>query len=230
MARSLRKVNEPMTLGPQSHAPSEADQNGPLTMLVLIAILILCGCASRPIADWRPLLAAARQDPSTASTKPESVRRLTKGGPTKSNPIWPIYTFLAAEAYHRSQDRTAAKKAYRELAEWAATDPNHDGWGGSSLAAVALWRWLEALGNPPTAGEDEVSPLLETASKLRGTRLYSRMFSDSIYPSLPQLEEDTLDRLAQLAWSSGRQQEALQIFLRFLSVNRSPDFGLGNAR
>lgn len=85
-----------------------------------------------------PLLKATRNASEASSAE---VTSLLKTPPSKDAVAWPAFTFLAGEIYRSRQDRTSAGASYRALAQWAAADPFGDGWGGSGLAMVALWRW-----------------------------------------------------------------------------------------
>ena len=55
-------------------------------------------------------------------------------------PLWPIYSFLWAEIYRLRGDVPQARRIYQSLATWSAGNPYNEGWGGSGLAVVALWR------------------------------------------------------------------------------------------
>jgi soluble lytic murein transglycosylase-like protein len=170
----------------------------------------------RPV-DLRPLLAATRE-PALANSA-DLASRLSPA-PATNDASWPIHTFLAGEIHRLRGDAAAARTAWRALAEWAAANPYRDGTGGSSLATVALWRWLRALGEDPRPGADEAARLVEVAGHLRIAPLTRGLFEPSALETLPQLEEDLARRLARLAWSLGQREAALRRFLDALALTR----------
>ena len=145
---------------------------------------------------------------------------------SRADPNWPALIYLVGEAHLQRRDAKQARTAFRDLATWAASDRtlrNRDkldadnGWGGSGLAAVALWRWLQILdehGGDP----QEVDRVLSVAAALQGTRLFAGMVRSGLLPALPLLEEDVARRLAHVASKAGRP-EAMALFLDFLSID-----------
>ncbi len=157
-----------------------------------------------------------------------------------SAPIWPVYAFLSGETYRLRQQPANARHAYQALVEWGANDPYGDGWGGSSLTSLALWRWLQMLqprsghchngaascGTQTVTSRDhqEARRLLKVAEKIRQMRLPQGLFTVSAFCGLPQLGEDIVRRLALLAWRIGQQDQATELFLDYLAVTeRKPD-------
>lgn len=139
----------------------------------------------------------------------------------KSSPDWPTLAYLAGEL-HRSGNRPKEAKAeFRSLAVWAAGSPEKgpygDGWGGSGLAAVALWRWLQLL-NSADASPEEVDKVLEVARTLHRTRLVVGMFHSSLLPAIPLVEEESARLLSHVLWKAGRP-EALAAFTSFLTID-----------
>jgi soluble lytic murein transglycosylase-like protein len=126
------------------------------------------------------------------------------------------------EVYRLRENPTKAAEAYQSLAEWAATDPYHDGWGGSSLATVALWRWLRLMDDEHPS-HDQAARAMHVAEELKRTRLMRGMFQATVLSTMPQLEEDTTRRLASVAWSTGQRDKALQFFLEYLSLAKSAE-------
>ena len=201
------------------------------SVLALTVLLGVAGCddgtaarapvwsntASAPPVDLRPLLAATR-DPALAKSA-DLASRLTSA-PAPNHPSWPTYTFLAGEIYRLRGDAAAARRAWRALAEWGAANPYRDGRGGSSLATVALWRWLRALGEDARPSNEEAARLVEAADHLKITPLTRGLFDASALETLPQLEEDLARRLARLAWSLGQRDAAQRRFLDALSLAR----------
>lgn len=170
----------------------------------------------------RALLSGARSAEEAASLDAgELSASASRLSPTY--PVWPVYTFLRAEVHRLRGDDLEARTGYRTLAYWGASNPYEDGWGGSGLASVALWRWLQALDTDSATDGDESNRLLDVAAKLRETRLMGGMVASSVLGSLPQLEEDILRRLAVLAWATGRKEEAENLFLDFLVVARTAE-------
>ncbi|OQY58020.1 MAG: hypothetical protein B6245_14005 [Desulfobacteraceae bacterium 4572_88] len=144
----------------------------------------------------------------------------------KDDPRWPIYIFLLGEL-HRLRDNSAnARQAYQSLAEWSATDPYGDTWGGSSLATIALWRWVQLLNTQKTPDPEETAAILSLAGKLMETRFMRRVFDNPtlIIGTLPQIKEDIIRRLPMLAWSAERKDEARRLFLEYCSIAGKADF------
>jgi soluble lytic murein transglycosylase-like protein len=141
----------------------------------------------------------------------------------QSSPMWPINVYLLAEVLRLRGDTVEAKKFYADLASWAATDAYHDGSGGSSLASVALWRWLELASDSPNLGGNEATQVMEVSDKLQDTRLVRGMYEPSVLSTLPQLQEDTVRHLALLSWVTGRKDQALRLFLEYLSLARTAE-------
>lgn len=150
---------------------------------------------------------------------------------SSADPNWPALIYLVGEAQLRRHDTDKARAAFRALATWAATDSTlrhgdklarADGWGGSGLAAVALWRWLQILdehGGDP----QEIDSVLSVAAALQGTRLFGGMVRGGLLPALPLLEEDVARRLAHVATKSGRP-EAMSLFLDFVNIDATGEF------
>lgn len=140
-------------------------------------------------------------------------------GITESSANWPTYTFLRGEILRLRGDRDAARDTYMSLAKWAAGDPCDDGWGGSGLALVALWRCLQFVGEGAPAA-DEAHDLLETGRSLHSKRLSAGMYEVApLLQALPRLEEDILRREAKLAWRIGEREAAYRLFLDYLMVS-----------
>jgi len=123
---------------------------------------------------------------------------------------WPTLTYLVGEVHRRRGDSERSRKAFRELAIWAAGDPYGDTWGGSGLAALALWRWLQILDRAAPSEAAEVDRALEGATVLGGTRLYRGMVRvDPLQPGLPQLDEGVTKLSAHVAWKNDRKDAAM---------------------
>jgi hypothetical protein len=170
---------------------------------------------ARTTWDLRPFLVAIGDTGSVARA-----RSLLNeaSGPPRSDAVWPIYVFLTGEVRRATGDVRRARIDYRTLAEWGAGDPYRDGWGGSGLAAVALWRWLELADSSPVLESTEAESLLRTGDALRRTRLARGMAATPLLESLPQIEEQTVRSLTKVAWTSGQAGEAQRLFLDYLTV------------
>jgi soluble lytic murein transglycosylase len=189
-------------------------------LIVLAIVTISLSCSSRPAPspapDLRPLLIATENPKAVSATNVQQLLE-SAGGLTEANPAWPVYMFLKGELHWLRREKAAARVSYQGLVEWAASDPNRDGLGGSALASVALWRWLQTL-DSSSPDREEVGRQLDLAEKLRNKRLFRCLFTDPTLVTLPRLEEDILRRLALAAWSTGRQNEALRYLLDYLSI------------
>lgn len=177
--------------------------------------------AVEAVPDLRPLLEASASPPAGDPTDARALLASREPLP-EASAYWPIYTFLAAEAARAAGQKEVARSSYRALVEWAAGDPYRDGWGGSSLGGVALWRWLQHLGSGGPMDVAEVRRALVVAERLRITRLTRGLFeSEEILEALPQIEEDATRRLAALAWEIGERDQARRQFLHYLTIARS---------
>ncbi len=145
-------------------------------------------------------------------------------GPAADDPNWPTLTYLLGEVHARRAETAQARARFRELALWAAANhpdgPYGDTWGGSGLAIVGLWRWLQILDRLGPESPQEIDQVLRAASALEETRLYAGMVRGGLLPALPLVEEDVARRLARVAWKAKRP-EAPSLYLNFLSVDSS---------
>ena len=130
--------------------------------------------------------------------------------------MWPVVGLLRGELLRESGESARARIAYRELAEWAVNDPYQDGWGGSGLLLLALWRWTHLLRDLPHPDPDEIRTLLDLTAKLKDARLPRKMSDPFILGSMPQLHEELERRLPVLAWRSGIKAEAVKFFVSCL--------------
>ncbi len=146
----------------------------------------------------------------------------------QDDPSWPTIAFLIGEVHRQRGNSEQARAAFSELASWAASDhpagPYGDTWGGSGLAVVGLWRWLQILDEHGPATPDEVDRALDIAEKLQETRLYLGMMQSGLLPGLPLIAEDVADRLAHVAWKNQRQDHALSLYLDFLTIDSHGEF------
>ena len=191
--------------------------------LHLLAILCTVSCTSPPPKSNAPVIVALfseLQAPNHAN-----VRTLLEKShePAKDSPTWPIMMYLRAEAHRELGATVHARDAFRHLVSWAVSNhplgPYRDTWGGTGLSVVALWRWLEIAHDHGLTRPGELDDLLDAASKLQETRLYSAMVRSRLLAALPLLEERIRYLLAQVAWNNGRLDEAKLLYLDFLAVN-----------
>jgi len=94
------------------------------------------------------------------------------------------------------------------------------------LAGVALWRWLVLTSDNPNLDGSEAAKLITVSEKLKEARLMRGMYEPAVLSALPQLEEDTVRRLALLLWVTGekdKKDQALRLFLEYLSLARTAE-------
>jgi len=192
--------------------------------LLLSAALLTASCkgADNPAAISPQHLATLYATLQSGNPAPDiqAVLAETRAAP-RTDPNWPALTYLVGEAYLKRKDIEHARATFRDLAAWAASDqsagPYKDQWGGSGLAAIALWRWLRIvdLHGGTTA---EIEQALNVAAALQRTRLYAGMVRSGLLPALPLIEEDVARLSAHLAWKAKRP-EATALFLGFVSID-----------
>ena len=213
-----------------THVPSETTRDTrtwlrfpPPAGLHLLVILCTVSCSPPPTKSNAPVMVALfseLQAPNHAN-----VRTLLENSyePATDSPTWPIMMYLRAEAHRELGATVHARNAFRDLVSWAVSNhplgPYRDTWGGTGLSVVALWRWLEIAHDHGLTRPDELDDLLDAASKLQETRLYSAMVRSRLLAALPLLEERIRYLLAQVAWNNGRLDEAKLLYLDFLAVN-----------
>ena len=135
----------------------------------------------------------------------------------------PYVLFDEAEAARATGDHARARVAYRELVEWAASDPLSDGWGGSALSPYAFWRWTQYVREAESPDVRVVDTMLAAEQTLRHARLVTGIFSSAPQlDALPQFREETWLTLALLADQVGRTDAARYLFLDYLSLARDP--------
>lgn len=197
--------------------------------LTLLAVFVVasahCGPDrpnhARSTAEWQQLLQATG---SNQRAKSEATTKLLRRSLEVGSRMWPVDTFLQAELHRLRGENEEARIQYRSLVEWGAADPYKDGWGGSGLTAIAFWRWLQfAIGGIAKLDQEEISRMLECDQKLRSTRLVRGMYSAPLLETLPQIEEESVRGLAQLAWIAGRTDAADRLFLDYLQLARTDE-------
>lgn len=209
------------------------------TLLVLwvVATLVLCSCDSqvtreKPVSETKlqpalitdiqlKTLFGAIRSPQTADTLDMGqfppIDSHKPGLALEDQALWPLYTFMLGEVYRLRQEPDQARKCYQSVVKWAASDPYQDNWGGSGLASVALWRWLQLVQGSPQVAPDEAKEIFECAARLRKTRLMEEMFVTSgCLIGLPQLEEQILRSMLALSLRLDKKKEAQEYFLDYL--------------
>ena len=135
----------------------------------------------------------------------------------------PYVLFDEGETARATGDHVRARRAYRELVEWAASDPLGDGWGGSALVPYAFWRWTQYVREAGSPDEGVVDAMLAAEQTLRHARLTTGIFSSAPHlDALPQFREESWLTLALLADQVERTDAARYLFLNYLSVARDP--------
>lgn len=135
----------------------------------------------------------------------------------------PYALFDEAETARATGDHVHARAVYRELVEWAVSDPLGDGWGGSALVPYAFWRWTQYVHEAGSPAEEVVDAMLAAEQTLRHARLITGVFSSvPQLDALPQLREESWLTLALLANRVERTDAARYLFLNYLSVARDP--------
>jgi tetratricopeptide (TPR) repeat protein len=202
----------------------------PLAAVGSLLLLLVAWCVG-PLASRGPTAAAGAVrslfDVVRAGRRnaPPKIEALVSGERkiAQNDPSWPTFTFLVGEINRQRGHTERARAAFSGLASWAASDhpsgPYGDTWGGSGLAVIGLWRWLQILDEHGPAASDEVDRVLDVAAKLRGTRLYSGMTQSVVLPGLPLVAEDVANLLAHVAWKNQRQDRARSLYLDFLAID-----------
>lgn len=139
----------------------------------------------------------------------------------RSDPDWPTLTYLVGEVYRKGGQVELARDTFRNLVAWAVSQQSPaeypQAWGGSALAGVALWRWLQIL-NAHGGAAEEIQQALESAAVLRRSRLFAGLVGSGLLPALPLLEEDVARLLAHIAWKAKRT-EAMALYLDFVNID-----------
>jgi tetratricopeptide (TPR) repeat protein len=208
-----------------SLAPGEVRACGFFGLLLLL-VATLTTCVKRPdlqtrsAAEWEEMAAAAESQKIAESPQ---VAALLQKSLSNNDPMWPVDTFLRGDLYRLRKNTREARRAYRSLAEWGSNHPYKDGLGGSGLAPVALWRWIEIAESDQPVDKEEVSRLLDCRRKLQATPLAMGMFSAPLLETLPQVQEETVRGLTRLAWLAGKKNEAELLFLQYLQLARTKE-------
>ena len=202
---------------------------GFLMLFFIFVMTALPGCGSQKEEETAPdfllpLLQATRDARKAQTVEIEQMAALAEKLP-QTSPLWPVAAFLEGEVLRLRNEQLLARQTFRKLAKWAEADPYGDAWGGSSLACVALWRWIEALNSEPNPDPNEATEVVEAAQTLMLTRLNRQMLSAPVLYSLPQLEEEIARGLAVLAWSVNNKMEGEQLFLDYLRLTTTSELG-----
>jgi soluble lytic murein transglycosylase-like protein len=168
-------------------------------------------------ADLATLLALARNPaPPAAGALARFQISEPKALPPEAGAIWPLYTFLLAEAHRRQGDAQRSLALHRTLIEWAASNPYGDGSGGSALATVSLWR---VLSEPAPAAEDRARFDLAYAYWSNRGALADGLFeAPPVIGALPKLRESILRGMIALAWSLGERRKAYTLAAEYVDA------------
>lgn len=191
-------------------------------MAALSLLLLLLGLL--PAAAWPAddtALLRATGSPQAAQALPAEALE----PPSADDPLWPIAVYLRGEALRLRGESRAAARAFARLVDWAAGDPEHDERGGSALALVAAWRWLqlaEAGGEDPALLGEHPLQRFQAVLALRRRPLTRRLLDEPILGRLPQMEGDVLLRMSRLAHALGEDAAARKLFVEHLAVTTDP--------
>ncbi len=186
--------------------------------LTVLFLVLACG-----VPEGGPGTAGA-SSPGSTDPAARELRALVEGddgapaeATSPASPLWPQIAFLRAESRRQAGALAEARAGYRSLVDWATTDPYGDGLGGTGLAVVALWRWVDLLHARGEPDGPELAALL-AASALRDTHFAGRIFRFGFLDALPRLEEELTRKLAVLCWRGGRSGDAQRLFLDYLEL------------
>lgn len=208
--------------GGQTECDSPRTRSGRLARAGFVLFVLLttasCKVAEKPVVVSPQHLATLFAKLQSGDSAPDIQAVLSETrNALRMDPNWPALTYLAGETHLKRKDVEQARARFRDLAVWAASDPYKDGWGGSGLAAIGLWRWLQIL-DADGGTSEEVEQALKVAAALQGTRLFAGMVRPGLLPALPLIEEDVARLLAHVAWKAKRP-EATALFLDFVSID-----------
>lgn len=192
--------------------------------VLLLAMTASAAAQSLSRQDLDTLLAprSAAAAPADGPAVASLLERL--GQVARTEPMWPVYTFLRAELLQRQRQGAAAAAAYHSLVVQSAANPYHDTWGGHGLTAFALYRWLQwhaASGATDRAAFEQVATWADSVLETRLVRSAFRPYA--ILSSLPLLEEQLYHALATEALRVGASRRAAAYFVGYLSRARSRD-------
>ncbi|HSN23854.1 MAG TPA: tetratricopeptide repeat protein, partial [Methylomicrobium sp.] len=183
------------------------------------ALLVCIVAASAPLAggvaaqNFENLLMPASSQNGTGLSS-EELNFLTV---EKENPLWTTYTFLRAEHLSAQQEYAKAADLYFNLVKQAHSDSKKDTWGGGSLAAFALYRWLTVHLQFPQADSSKFQELSALADDLLQQRLVRAAYeAHAVMPSLPFLEEELYHLLATAADAAKMSDKAGRYYLQYL--------------
>ena len=224
-----------MTFAVLSMRVGLAEQAGrtyvPAVVFAAAMVLLAVGCREADQVASRAALVSASQLAGLFTQLEGSGAAASGAGQielstiSRADPNWPAVIYLSGEIHLKRGEIDPARSAFRALAEWGVEEqgpgrqalPGADSRGGSGLAAVALWRWLQII---DVYGGDakEVDDALAVAGYLRGTRFFFGMVRGGLLPALPLLEEEVARRVAHVAVKVARP-DAMALFFDFLNID-----------
>lgn len=204
----------------------EARGNAARAALVLCVLLAIASCkptetpSPRAIPPQHLTTLFAYVQPGDAAPDAGTVLAEMRDA-SRADPNWPVLVYLAGESHLKRKEIGPARAAFRDLAMWAASNeaagPYKDGSGGSGLAVIGLWRWLQILDTQGGTPE-EVEQALNAAAAMQRTRLFAGMVHSGLLPALPLVEEDVARLLAHVA-AAAKRPEAMALYLDFMSLD-----------
>lgn len=173
--------------------------------------------AAAPQSAEIAALHAAARDP--AAPFDASHQRLVESGQHgAAAALWPVRTFLLAEAWHVRGAGERARSLYRSILDEAASGAGQG--ESSALAAFALWRLL----GQAAAGSADQRQILETGARYwqRRDAVVRGLFdAPRILGVLPQLREDILRGFVASASALGEREQAQRWMAEYLGVART---------
>lgn len=170
--------------------------------------------AAAPQSAEIAALHAAARDPAA----PLDASLLESGQPSAAAALWPVRTFLLAEAWRMRGAGERARILYRSILDEAASGAGQG--ESSALAAFALWRLL----GQAAAGSADQRRILEAGARYwqRRDPVVRGLFdAPRILGVLPQLREDILRRFVASASALGEREQAQRWLAEYLGVART---------
>ena len=158
----------------------------------------------------------------TKAAAPSRLQQVRNADLDRAEAAWPLFGFLKAEILLAEGQKAEARSHYRALVEWSRSNPYGDEWGGSSLAGVALWRWMRLLGEMENCPPDEVEAFMKALPQLLNARLVGNLFGPNILGSLPAMGKEIALQAPRLALRCGKTEEALRFLSEEINNDRLP--------
>ncbi len=138
-----------------------------------------------------------------------------------TNDLWPITTYLLAEAYYFQKDKDRAKPLYKQLIDDAYKDKNEDTMGGNSLVAFSLYRLLQIEEQASNITKVEFSQISKWADDLLPRQLVKSAFEiKPLLPSVTLLKGQLYDKLSSIALRISPEKVA-EFYFEYLNHSRN---------